>query len=110
MIDETMARIEARLKSADSMNDEQRRELRGLFEKLKTELAALQQKDADQARSIAAYLELSAHELTRKQKQPHLLQNAIDGLSKTVLGFEADHPKLTEAVNSLTLTLSRMGI
>jgi hypothetical protein len=110
MIDETIARIEARLKSAEALSEESRKELQALLSTLKAELLALSQHDADQARTIAGYVELSTHEATREQKQPRLLEHAIDGLKTSVYGLEAKHPRLTELANSIGLLLSNTGL
>lgn len=110
MIDETIARIEARLKSSEALSEESRQELQALLNTLKAELQALSKHDADQARSIAGYVELSAHEATREQRQPHLLEHTIEGLKNSVYGMEAKHPQLTELVRSIGLLLSNTGL
>jgi len=110
MIEETIARIEARLKSAESLSDGNRKELQALLATLKDELQALSRTDADQARSIAGFVELTTHEATREEKQPELLQHSMRGLESSVYGLEAKHPKLTELVNSFCMLLSNTGI
>jgi hypothetical protein len=110
MIEDTIASIEERLRRAEGMSAAQRAEMQALLGKLKGELAALSKTDADQARSIAGYVDLSTHELTRSEKQPQLFQHALQGLSSSVAGLEAQHPRLTELVNSLSVLLSNTGI
>ena len=110
MIDETIASIENRLCHAQGLGEEQRIELQALLVKLKAELSLLSTTNADQARSIAGYVDLSTHELARAQKHPRLLQHAIEGLSSSVAGLEIQHPRLTELINTLCASLSNSGI
>jgi chromosome segregation ATPase len=109
-IEERIADIEARLQNTAGLSGEQRAELQALLAKLKAELRALSATNADQAHSIAGYVDLSTHELTREEKQPHLLRHAIEGLMSSVAGLEAQHPRLTELVNALSMLLSNTGI
>lgn len=110
MIEETIASIESRLRNAKELGDEQRAEMQALLERLKGELFELSSIDADQARSIVGYMDLSTHELARNEKQPHLLRLAIEGLSSSVVGLELKHPRLTEAINALCVSLANSGI
>ena len=110
MIEETIARIEARLAQSPGMGAEQRAELQGLLLKLKTDLATLHATNADQAHSIAGYVDLSTHELSRSEKKPKQLHHAIEGLSSSVAGLEAEHPGLTETINALCVSLANSGI
>ena len=110
MIEDTIASIESRLKSAAGLSAEQRVELQTLLGTLKSELAVLEKADADQARSVAGYVALSTHEATRASKDPKSVQHALEGLNSAVSGLEAQHPRLTELVNSLGMLLSNTGI
>ena len=110
MIRETISEIESRLQSAGSLNEQTKRELSDLLSKLKSEVTELARTDADQARSIAGFAESSAHEATRSEKKPELLQLSLDGLSASVEGFEESHPQLVQVVNRICTTLSNLGI
>ena len=110
MIEDTIARIEARLKNSSNLSAEQRNELLALLSTLKGELASLSQTNAEQAHRISGFVEASAHEVARDDHQPQVLQQAVDGLSRSVLGMEIRHPKLTDAVNSICTVLSNAGI
>jgi len=110
MIEDTLQKIEARIQNAESISDDKRRELVELLGKLKAEVASLSRTDAEQARSIAGFAELSAHEATRTEKNPELLSHAVGGLSSSVQGFEESHPKLVQIVNAVSSFLSNLGI
>ncbi len=110
MIEDTIANIESRLQRTGTFTDEQRKELQTLLHTLKSELTALSKTKSDQARSITGYIDLSTHEATREEKQPHLFRHAIEGLSSSVVGMEVQHPRLTELVNALSQLLSNAGI
>jgi hypothetical protein len=109
MIDDTVAKIEARLRSAD-VPPEKRAELEELLAKLKTEIASLSQTHAEQAESIAGFTEISAHEATREQPNPQLLDLSLKGLTSSVEEFEKSHPKLVRVVNDISNMLSNLGI
>jgi hypothetical protein len=110
MIEDTIAKIEARLKSSDAISEEKRRELGQLLATLKSEVAELSKTHADQAESIAGFTERSAYEATRVQQNPKLLELSLEGLSSSVEEFERSHPRLVEIVNHFSQTLSNLGI
>jgi len=110
MIEDTLAKIEARLQSADGVNEDKRRELQQLLATLKSEVAKLSTTHAEQAESIAGFTELSAREATREQQNPQLLKLSLQGLSSSVEEFEKSHPKLVQVVNAISQTLSNVGI
>jgi hypothetical protein len=110
MIDETLRQIEGRIQTADSVGTDRKRELLQLLATLKTEVAALSKTHDEQAQSIAGFTQLSAHEATRETRNPQLLQLSIEGLRSSVSGFEESHPNLVRIVNSISNTLSNLGI
>jgi hypothetical protein len=110
MIEETIAKIESRLQSADAIKDERRQELVQLLETLKEEVAALSKTHSEQAQSIAGFTEMSTHEATRTEQNPDLLRLSLQGLNSSVDGFENSHPKLVQIVNAISNTLSNLGI
>ena len=110
MIDETISKIEAKLKDAGSLSEDAKRELSGLLGTLKTEITALSKTHADQAQSIAGFAQTSAHEATREEKNPELLKLSLEGLAISVDGFEESHPSLVQIVNRICTTLSNIGI
>ena len=110
MIQGTIAEIEEKIRKAESLSDGNRRELLSLVSNLKTEVTSLSSTHSEQAESIAGFTALSTHEATREIKDPRLLKPALQGLSSSVKGFEATHPRLVETVNSICETLANMGI
>jgi len=110
MLHETISKIEAKLRNAPSIKEEQRSELLALLSTLKNEIGSLPSTHNEQAESIAGFAEISAHEATRKEKNPELLKVSVQGLASSVAGFEKSHPELVGIVNRICTTLSNMGI
>ncbi|MBC8003441.1 MAG: DUF4404 family protein [Opitutaceae bacterium] len=110
MLQETLSKIESRLKNTGTLQSDQRGELLDLIQKLKGEIGELSKTHGEQARSIAGYTEMSAHEATRTEKNPELLDHSLKGLTASVAEFEKSHPQLVEVVNRISTTLSNMGI
>ena len=110
MIEDTIGKIEARVQSAEAIKDERRRELLELLAKLKSEVAELSKTHEEQAESIAGFTEISAHEATRTEQNPELLKLGLEGLSSSVAEFEESHPRLVRIVNTISNTLSNLGI
>ena len=110
MIDDTLGKIEAKIQTADTINDERRHELLQLLGTLKSEVGELSKTHGEQAQSIAGFAEVSAHEATRTEQNPQLLRLSLEGLSSSVRELEGSHPKLVRIVNAISNTLSNLGI
>jgi Mg2+ and Co2+ transporter CorA len=110
MIEKTIDEIEAKIRGANAVNEERKAELLKLLGTLKTEVGALAKTHGEQADSIAGFAQVSAYEATRKTQNPQSLQHSIQGLRSSVDGFEQSHPKLVQIVNSISNTLSNLGI
>lgn len=110
MIHDTIGRIEERIQNAAAVPQDTKAELIRLLGTLKTEVAQLSETQADRAQSIAGFAAVSAHEATRTDGDRELLQLSLKGLSSTVEDFEKTHPKLAQVVNSISTTLSNLGI
>ena len=110
MIEKTIAKIEAKLEGVGSVDDERKGELLNLLSTLRSEVTELSKTQNEHAESITRFTELSTHEAMREEKSPHLLDLSLEGLSKSVDGFEGSHPKLVEIVNSICVMLSNIGI
>jgi Mg2+ and Co2+ transporter CorA len=110
MIEKTISEIEAKISGAKSVSDEHKQELLALLGKLKSEVGALAKTHGEQADSIANFAKLSAHEATRSEPNAQLLELSNQGLLSSVEGFEQSHPKLVQIVNSISSTLSNLGI
>ena len=110
MIEDTIGKIEARIQGAEAVKEERRQELLQLLGTLKSEVAELSKTHGEQAQSIAGFTELSAHEAIRAEQNPELLDLSLEGLGSSVRGFEESHPRLVQIVNTISSTLSNLGI
>jgi len=110
MAEETITQIEDRIKKAESLNDERKKELLDLLSSLRTEVSQLSKTNAEDAQSITGFTEVSIHEAMRGEKHPQLLRLSLRGLSTSAERFENSHPKLVGIVNSICNTLSNIGI
>ena len=112
MIDDTIAKIEGKLKQINSIKEENKTQLLKLLSTLKSEVDELSKTKSDQAQSILNFTRLSTHEATRqdKDKNQKLLELSLEGLSSSVEGFEASHPTLVGTVNAICVMLSNLGI
>ena len=98
MIEDTVSKIEAKIQGADAISADKKRELAQLLGTLKSEVANLSKTHGEQAQSIAGFTEVSAHEATRSEQNPELLN-----LSRRVVvlreGFvtgELSHEKFSQ--------------
>jgi len=110
MIHDTIARIEAQIRNSANLSEERRAELAALLATLKAEVGELAKTHGEQAASIAGFAQVSAHEATRSQPNPEALQHSLSGLEASVSEFEKSHPRLVNIVNSISHTLSNLGI
>ena len=110
MIEDTIGKIEARIRSTEAVREDRRQELLQLLGTLKSEVAELSKTHGEQAESIAGFTEVSAHEATRAEQDPELLKLSLEGLGSSVRGFEESHPRLVQIVNAISSTLSNLGI
>ncbi|HTQ52199.1 MAG TPA: DUF4404 family protein [Candidatus Acidoferrales bacterium] len=110
MNESNLNEIEAKIRAADNISDDRKRELLQSLSTLKAEVGKLSKTHDEEARSIAGFAQLSAHEATRQQKNPQLLQHSLEGLRSSVEGFEKSHPQLVRIVNNISNMLSNLGI
>ncbi|OPY18952.1 DUF4404 family protein [Syntrophus aciditrophicus] len=110
MIQNTLEKIEERLKKTESMSDENKSELLDLISTLRIEIANLSKTHNEQAESITGFTEVSTREAIRQEKNPELVKLSIAGLEKSVEGFETSHPTLVGIVNRICTMLSNLGI
>ncbi len=110
MIQDTIAKIEERLRTAESLKEENRAELLSLISTLQSEMAELYRTNREHAESITGFAGIAAHEATRRERDAQLLKLSVEGLSSSVKGFENSHPKLVEIVNSICLMLVNSGV
>jgi hypothetical protein len=93
MIEDTIARIQARLDSAQSLPAAERQELEDLLTQLRREAASL----PSVPQSDAAADEDDVH-------------GALDRLGESLTEFETTHPQLVGIVNRISTILANMGI
>ena len=110
MIEDTIGKIEDRIRGAEAIKDERRQELLQLLGTLKSEVAELSKTHEEQAQSIAGFTEVSTHEAIRAEQNPELLKLSLDGLGSSVRELEQSHPRLVQIVNAISNTLSNLGI
>lgn len=110
MIEDTIGKIEARIQAAEAIKDDRKQELLQLIATLKSEVVTLAKTHDEEAQSIARFTEMSAHEATRGQQNPQLLQLSLSGLTASVEDFEKSHPKLTHVANAISRALANLGI
>src|SRR5512141_1072703 len=110
MIDNTLDKIEDRIRGAEAIKEERRQELLQLLGTLKSEVAELSKTHEEQAQSIAGFTQVSAHEATRTEQNPELLKLSLDGLGSSVRELEQSHPRRVQIVNAISNTLSNLGI
>lgn len=110
MIEDTIAKIEAQLRAAQSIKPERREELMQLLLTLKEEVNTLSSTHGEEAASIARFTEVSTHEATRNQQDQQLLELSLEGLRSSTRSFEQSHPRLVQIVNSISRMLSNLGI
>ena len=110
MIKDTIRKINRRIQAADSLSQNDKTELQKLLASLDSEITGLAKAEADHAESIVGFIERSAHEATRSEKNPELLKISLAGLVASVKGFEASHPRLAEDINTISTILANMGI
>ena len=94
VIDETISRIEERLREADSLSPAQRTELQGLLTQLRREARSL---PADALPPDEGSEDEDAH-------------SAITRLEESLTAFETSHPQLTGLLNRISAILANMGI
>jgi len=110
MIQKTMEKIRAKVRQEGCVASEKKDELLGLLSVLETEITELSATNSEHAESITGFIERSAHEATRQERQPELLEHSLAGLTASVKGFEASHPALVESINSVCNLLANIGI
>jgi ABC-type transporter Mla subunit MlaD len=110
MIEDTVSKLEAQLREARNLSPERRDELLQLLGTLKAEVAELSKTNREEAQSVARFAELSAMEATRSAKNQKLQDLSLEGFKSSVEGFEQSHPRLVQVVDSISRTLSNLGI
>jgi hypothetical protein len=110
LLDERVECIENRIRSSNSLDQEQKKELFDLIARLMVETKSLYEAHCEDVCSIAGFLERSVQEALRDEKNPALLRHSREGLLLSSRRFEVSHPTLIGLINDISLTLSNIGI
>jgi hypothetical protein len=110
MIEETFNKIKTKIQTTTSITAGKKTELLTLLSALESEISALSKAQSEHAESIAGFVERSAHEATRREKDSELLRLSIAGLTASVKNFEVSHPRLVRDINYISTVLANMGI
>ena len=110
MIENRIEQIQSRIESSASIPSATKAELLGLIAGLKSEITSLSETHQEEASSITGFADVSTHEAARAQKNPELVETALDGLRTSIQGLEESHPTLVAAVNRFATALSNMGL
>ncbi len=110
MIQDTIGKIESQLKKSEAIKPENKAELLQLLGQLKTEIEGLAKTNVEGAKTVTGFTEISAHEATRSERNPELLELSLNGLGKAVNEFEESHPELVTLVNRICTVLSNSGV
>lgn len=110
MIDETIQRIEARLRSTEAMPESTRAELLSLVQTLRSEVRQLPAAESARAQQIARAAEVTTERATAPERDEAAYRGAMDDLSDSVREFEGTHPRLVQIVNNFANTLAGLGI
>ena len=110
MYEDTIQRIEARLRSSENIPDTTRAELLNLVATLRAEVSQLPPAQSEQAHNIARAAEASTSEALSSNRNPDTQRGTLDELAESVREFEGTHPRLVQIVNNFANTLSGLGI
>lgn len=97
MIDETLRRLEQRIRASERTSPEAKRDLLALVDELRAELGALAATHGDDAAEIARHAEAAA-------------EGPVGAVEDSVLEFEQAHPRIVGLLRSFLQTLSDAGI
>ncbi|MEN6621242.1 MAG: DUF4404 family protein [Smithella sp.] len=110
MIQDRIDKIEKKIKESKEVKENEKDELLNLLTNLRTEINDLSKTHKEHADSIVRFTEISAHEATRKEKNPELLNLSIEGLTSSIEGFEVSHPTLVGIINRISTMFYNIGI
>ena len=110
MLKHTLERIESKIKLSPNIPEDKKKEYFALLNELNDEINELSKAEKEKAQSIKGFTKITAHEATREQVDPHLMQISLEGLSSSVRELHASYPKLVNTVNAICAFLSKIGI
>ena len=104
MIEDTIARIENRLATANNLSPERRAELTELLGQLRREAATLP-RTATRPPPGTGSMQTRGGGSTGDEE----MDSAIDRLRESITGYEISHPQLIGTVNRISTILANMG-
>ena len=112
MIEKTISEIEAKIGGAESVSAERKQELLQLLGTLedRSRRACQNARRTGQQHRESIRQTFRARGHARKTKSASRCEHSLQGLRSSVEGFEQSHPKLVQIVNSISNTLSNLGI
>lgn len=110
MIEKRIETIRSMIESTRHIPSKTKAELLNSLASLKSEVSALAETHHEAASSITHFADAAAHEASRAQKNPQLVETALHGLRISVQEFESSHPTLVSRVSGFATTLSNLGI
>jgi CRISPR/Cas system CSM-associated protein Csm4 (group 5 of RAMP superfamily) len=110
MIQNTITKIEKKIRKTSSFTDQNKIELLDLLATLKNEMRTLSEEQTENGKSMIGFIDHLTHVAMRQEKNPETSKSAMDGLSESVKGFEVSHPKLVENINFIATSLANIGI
>lgn len=110
MLKHTLSKLEEKIKTSGNIPEDKKQEYYELLSRLNEEITDLAETDLQRAESIKKFTKVSAHEATRDELDPNLLETSIQGLRESVREFRTSHPRLVDTVNDICIFLSKLGI
>ena len=110
MFSETMKKIENKIEKSVHITEDNKKEYMEMLSTLKGEISEISESNREEAETISGFAGVTAHEAMREETNPELLELSLDGLQKSVEGFEISNPRLVSVVNSICSLLSNLGI
>ncbi|MBS3732606.1 MAG: DUF4404 family protein, partial [Desulfobacterales bacterium] len=97
-------------KTSKNIPEDKKQEYYDLLSRLNEEINTLAETDLEKAESIKKFTKATAHEATREELNPNLLETSLEGLYESVREFRTSHPRLVDTVNEICIFLSKLGI
>lgn len=104
----TLQEIKDKLSGDSSLSEDKKNELLSLLEELEGEMGNAG--SGDQMKNISSHVKRTTEEVIKEEKNPDLIEKALNDLRDSVTEFEVSHPKLFEKVNNISAMLASMGI
>ena len=105
---DTLQEIKDKLAADRAISEEKKMELLGLIDELESEMGAAGK--PEEMKNISSSVKRSDDEIIKDEKDPDMIESALNELRDSVTEFEVSHPKRFEKVNNISAMLASMGI